>query len=76
MTIDAEEKEQAFDLMVKLGMTIENRRFHACAQIGHVHYGYVRYKDCYSEVEALWLAINQCADSYYRNHPEERQNGN
>lgn len=69
------DKIETFNLMSRLGMTVENRRFHACAQIGHVHYGYARYKDYDgSEDAALYMAIIQCADSYYAKHPEEKPN--
>lgn len=69
------DKIDAFNFMARLGMTVENRRFHARAQIGHVHYGYARYKDCGgSEDAALIQAINQCAKSYYDRHPEEKPN--
>lgn len=69
------DKIDAFNLMVDLGMTVENRKFHACAQIGHVHYGYARYKDYDgSEKDAIYHAIAQCADSYYSKHPEEKPN--
>ena len=69
------DKIDAFNLMSRLGMTVENRRFHACAQIGHVHYGYARYKDFDGSGDiALFQAIHQCAHSYYTKHPEEKPN--
>lgn len=72
MSVTWAQKAEAFCLQSKLGMTIENRRHHACAQIGHVHYGYRRFRDCDSEEDALFLAIVDCAESYYSHHPEER----
>lgn len=66
-----EQLAYAFELQAKLGMTVENRKFHASAQIGHVHYGYARHKDHESDLCAQLEAVNQCANSYYTKHPEE-----
>jgi hypothetical protein len=54
-------------------MTIENRKFHASAQIGHPHSGYCRYAKESSDAWALYSAVTQCADSYYLKNPDERQ---
>jgi hypothetical protein len=62
----------AFELQSKLGMTVENRKFHASAQVGHVHYGYCRHKDSPNDVYAQWRAVLDCAESYFSQHPEEK----
>lgn len=66
-------KARAFDLMSSLGMTIENRKFHASAQIGHPHSGYCRYAKEASDKWALYMAVIQCADSYYLKNADERE---
>lgn len=66
-----EQLAYAFELQSRLGMTVENRKFHASAQIGHVHYGYARYKEEESDMAAQWQAVKQCAESYFTKHPEE-----
>jgi len=67
-----EQLAYAFELQSRLGMTVENRKFHASAQIGHVHYGYARYKEHESDTAAQLFAVYQCAESYFSKHPEER----
>jgi len=69
--IPAEQLAYTFELQSRLGMTVENRKFHASAQIGHVHYGYARYKDHESDMIAQWHAVIQCAKHYYERHPDE-----
>ena len=69
--ITIEQLAYAFELQSRLGMTVENRKFHASAQIGHVHYGYARYKDNESDIAAQFRAVMQCAESYFKKHPDE-----
>lgn len=66
-----EQLAYAFELQSKLGMTVENRKFHASAQIGHVHYGYARHKDHESDIAAQLRAVMQCAESYFSKHQDE-----
>jgi len=67
-----EQLAYAFELQSRLGMTVENRKFHASAQIGHVHYGYARHKDHENDLNAQLEAVMQCAKSYYeKNHDEK-----
>lgn len=66
-----EQLAYAFELQAKLGMTVENRKFHASAQIGHVHYGYARHKDHVNDLSAQYKAVIDCANSYFAKHGDE-----
>ena len=66
-----EQLAYAFELQSKLGMTVENRKFHASAQIGHVHYGYARHKDHNNDLCAQYAAVIECAESYFSKNKEE-----
>lgn len=70
-----EQLAYAFELQAKLGMTVENRSFHVCTQIGFPHEGYARHKDYMSHACAQWAAVVQCANKYYAQHPDEKPYG-
>jgi hypothetical protein len=70
-----EQLAYAFELQAKLGMTVENRSFHVCTQIGFPYSGYQRHRDHINEMCAQWAAVVECANKYYAQHPDEKPDG-
>jgi len=67
-----EQLAYAFELQSRLGMTVENRSFHVCTQIGFPHEGYARHKDYANHMCAQYAAVVQCANSYFDLNPDEK----
>ena len=67
-----EQLAYAFELQSRLGMTVENRSFHVCTQIGFPHEGYARHKDHANHLCAQYAAVVQCANSYFDLNPEDK----
>ena len=67
-----EQLAYAFELQSRLGMTVENRSFHVCTQIGFPHSGYQRHRDHINAMCAQMAAVFECANKYYAQHPEEK----